>query len=190
MRVVHIIPSAFEYFDDIRSSAFALIAAEGKEGIESEALTIQYGTVTAKERRGVQTTAPKHSFQSLSSSSQAFLKLAEFDIVHIHCPTLGVARQLIAWKKSHPTIPFVITWHRSPRWSDLFSLFIMGYTAWYMRRLFPLASAVVALSSCPYQSFIAKPSPQSFIDLTNSSGQVQLDDAGELYSTLYSTLIY
>lgn len=74
MRVVHIIPSAFDYFDDIRSSAFALIAAEGKQGVESEALTIQYGTVTAKERLETSLKASTHSFQSLSSSAQAFFQ--------------------------------------------------------------------------------------------------------------------
>ncbi|EKD42976.1 MAG: hypothetical protein ACD_72C00515G0006, partial [uncultured bacterium] len=46
MRVLHIIPSAFDYFDDIRSEAFKMIDAEIEMGIDAEAMTLEYGAPT------------------------------------------------------------------------------------------------------------------------------------------------
>ena len=39
MRVAHLIPASFEYFDDIKSEAFALVEAQNDLGMEVEAFT-------------------------------------------------------------------------------------------------------------------------------------------------------
>ena len=49
MKVLHVIPNAFEYFTDIHSEAFKILEAEAEYGVEANAITIGYGGVTRKE---------------------------------------------------------------------------------------------------------------------------------------------
>lgn len=144
MRVIHIIPSAFEYFDDIRSETFKLIDGLYKLGIETEAFTLQYGGPTKKLKEEVKEDSPSvHSYISSTSANGLVESLADFDIVHLHCPFLGAARQILNWKKSYPKTPLVITYHRDVVWTDLFSLFIKLYNHYYLPKLFKVADVVV-----------------------------------------------
>ena len=58
MRVIHIIPSAFEYFDDIRSQAFRLLDGLNKLGVETEAFTLQYGSTNKAQKASIKEAAP------------------------------------------------------------------------------------------------------------------------------------
>jgi hypothetical protein len=144
MRVIHIIPSAFEYFDDIRSEVFKLIEGLYKMGIETEAFTLQYGGPTKTIKDQIKEDSPSvHNYISSTGAAGLVDGLAGFDIVHLHCPLLGAARQVLNWKKTHPRTPLVITYHRDVVWTDLFSLFIKLYNYYYLPKLFKVANIVV-----------------------------------------------
>lgn len=144
MRVIHIIPSAFEYFDDIRSDVFKLIEGLYKMGIETEAFTLQYGGPTKTIKDQIKEDSPSvHNYISSTGATGLVDGLADFDIVHLHCPLLGASRQILNWKKNNPEIPLVITYHRDVVWTDSFSLFIKLYNHYYLPKLFKMADIVV-----------------------------------------------
>ena len=154
MRVIHIIPSAFEYFNDIRSEVFKLIEGLYTMGIETEAFTLQYGGPTKTIKDQIKADSPSvHNYINSTSANGLVESLAEFDIVHLHCPFLGAARQILNWKKSHPKIPLVITYYRDVVWTDLFSLFIKLYNHYYLPKLFKVADIVVCQNLGELASF-------------------------------------
>lgn len=143
MRIIHLIPAAFEYFDDIRDAAFRLAEEERQLGLEVDAFAIQYGSVTQKFSAEVKEQSPSSEYQETVGEVDVIDLLDQYDVVHLHFPMLGVLGRLIKWKKMHPAIPLVVTHHRNVVQTDLFSLFIVWYTMWYRGRLFRLADEVV-----------------------------------------------
>ncbi len=143
MRVIHIIPSAFEYFDDIRSQAFKLLDGLHKLGVENEAFTLQYGSPSQAEKTSVREASPSvHDMVGTFDISSAIKDFADFDIVHLHCPFFGAAGKILRWKKLNSSIPLVITYYRDVRIVDLMSLFISFYNKYYLPKLFRLSDAV------------------------------------------------
>ena len=145
MRVVHIIPSTFEYFDDIRSRAFGILNYQHEHGIEVEAITLQYDNPSRSVRREARESAPSvHSYQGHITISDAFSQLDEFDLVHLHTPFFGAGRRMLRWAKSRQK-PFVITYYRPVIFSDVFSAFVKIYNQYYLPKLFKTADSVVDL---------------------------------------------
>ena len=144
MRVIHIIPSAFEYFGDIRSQAFKLLEGLHKIGVDAEAFTLQYGLTSKALKASVAEDAPSvHAFKGSVGADDLVENLKDFDIVHLHCPFLGAARKIINWKNLHPNIPLVVTYYREVPFEDVFSLFIKLYNFYFLPKLFALSSVVV-----------------------------------------------
>ncbi|TSC84751.1 MAG: Uncharacterized protein G01um101413_135 [Parcubacteria group bacterium Gr01-1014_13] len=143
MRVIHVIPSAFEYFDDIRSRAFKLLDGLHKLGVETEAFTLQYGTPNKAEKSSIKQASPSiHNFIGSFDINSAIENFSDFDIVHLHCPFFGAAGKILRWKKLHPDTPLVLTYYRDVRIVDLMSFFIKLYNGYYLPKFFKLADAV------------------------------------------------
>ncbi|MBI5221390.1 MAG: hypothetical protein HY979_01120, partial [Candidatus Magasanikbacteria bacterium] len=86
MKVLHIIPSAFNYFDDIRAEAFGWLEEENNFGLESEAITLEFGSTTKQEQSEIKVVAPNRQFigqQPISKNSESW---DQFDIINLHCP--------------------------------------------------------------------------------------------------------
>jgi hypothetical protein len=143
MRVIHIIPSAFDYFDDIRSRAFKLLDWLHKLGVEAEAFTLQYGSTNKAEKASIKEASPSvHNYMGNFDINTAIDNFFNFDIVHLHCPFFGAAGKILRWKKLNPDIPLVVTYYREVRMEDLMSLFIRFYNAFYLPKFYKLADAV------------------------------------------------
>jgi hypothetical protein len=142
MRVIHVIPSAFEYFDDIRSQAFKLLDNLHKLGVENEAFTLQYGTPNKAQKSSIEKVSPSiHNFIGDFDINSAIVNFSDFDVVHLHCPFFGAAGKILHWKKLHPDTPLVVTYYRDVKVTDLMSLFIKLYNAYYLPKIFKLADA-------------------------------------------------
>lgn len=142
MKVIHIIPSAFDYFNDIRSQAFKLLDGLHKLDVETEAFTLQYGLSNKAEKKSVKEAAPSvHSHIGDFDINSAIASFSDFDVVHLHCPFFGAAGKILQWKKDNPNTPLVITFYREVRVLDLMSLFIRLYNAYYLPKFFKLADA-------------------------------------------------
>lgn len=143
MRVIHIIPSAFEYFDDIRSQAFKLLDGLHKLGVENEAFTLQYGSTNKAEKASIKAASPSvHNYIGNFDIDSAINNFADFDVVHLHCPFFGAAGKILRWKKLNPNVPLVATFYRQVRVVDLMSLFIKLYNAYYLPKIDRVVEAV------------------------------------------------
>ena len=156
MRVIHIIPSAFDYFDDIRSQAFRLLEELHKLGVESEAFTLQYGSTGKSLKAVVKKVSPSvHDYVGNFDMDSAIASFSDFDIVHLHCPFFGAAGKILRWKKLNPGIPLVITYYRKVRILDLMSLIISFYSAYYLPKIFKLANGISQFNTEESQQSIA-----------------------------------
>lgn len=158
MKVIHVIPAAFEYFDDIKSSAFKLIEKLHTFGIENEAFTLQYGTVSKKVQESAAKTTPSTSYSLIKTENinDAISSFSDFDIIHLHCPFLGAAGKIIKWKIAHPAIPLIVTYYRDVKIIDLLSVFIKFYNAYYLPKIFSLAEFIICDSVQRFNNSLGK----------------------------------
>lgn len=155
MKIIHIIPFAFDYFTDMRDRAMSLVESERNAGVEAEAYTLQYGPVSSHQKQGAAEKAPSLGFLSMNSSAGLVNDLNNYDIVHLHAPFLGMAGHVLKWKRNNPARPFVITYWRDVRISDSLSVFIALYNRYYLPRFFSLSEAVVFHGSASEKSTTA-----------------------------------
>ncbi len=156
MRVIHIIPSAFDYFNDIRAQAFALLESLHRLGVENEAVTLQYGAAGKTLKESVRQSAPSvHSYLGDFDMGSVIKSFADFDIVHLHCPFFGAAGKILRWKKLNPNTPLVITYYRAVRVWDLMSFFIRLCNAYYLPKFYKLAGSVSQFNPEESQQSIA-----------------------------------
>lgn len=142
MRILKIIPAAFDYFDDIRAAAFALTEGLNQVGVEVEALTIQYETPSRRTKETITVAAPSRHYRGTVPLAQVEQNLAQFDVLHVHAPLFGAAGKVLQWKRAFPRLPLVVTVHRRVRTPDFFSLAVMGYNLWYLPKLLTAASLI------------------------------------------------
>ncbi len=142
MKVLHIIPSAFNYFDDIRSDAFKIVEAEGQYGVEADAITLEYGALTKSEKTEIKISAPDKKYigqETIEKNSELW---SEFDIVNLHCPFLGGAKKILDWADKNSDKSLVLTYHHDFETTDFFSWFIKIYNYYYLPRIFKKAKLV------------------------------------------------
>ncbi|OGH88482.1 MAG: hypothetical protein A3J93_04430 [Candidatus Magasanikbacteria bacterium RIFOXYC2_FULL_42_28] len=152
MKLTHIIPSAFEYFDDIRDRAFSWVEALNNLGVEVDVFTLQYGgkpPITVREE--VATVAPSRNYEK-TASVQAMTKIMatkitrkEPEIIHLHTPFLGGGGEIFKFIKSRPNAHLVVTHHRPVKFVDLISVYIYFYNRYYLPEFFTLADAILLI---------------------------------------------
>lgn len=160
MKVVHIIPAAFDYFDDIRAAAFNIVEDQSTLIEQVDAFTLQYGKSTAgkKSEGEIQTTAPSRKFAGNFSGHQLFESLPQYDLIHLHCPFFGAAGKILHWIKKN-NVPLVCTYYRDVGAKDFFSLMIKFYNGYYLPKLFSVADTICY---APY-STTEKPTVNKFL---------------------------
>lgn len=146
MKVLHVIPSAFEYFDDIRVEAFKILDEENNLGVEADAITLEYGAVTKKEEFEVKTIAPAKKYLGQEPVAENIKKWEYYDIINLHCPFLGEAGKILNWVSSNPDKFLVITYHHDFQTPDFFGFLIKMYNYYYLPKLFKIASAVAFIA--------------------------------------------
>lgn len=207
MKVLHIIPAAFDYFDDIKLSAFNLLENQANLGIAAEAFTLQYNRVVPKTKQAeVALSAPSTQYQGTVNIAEAAASFADFDILHLHCPFLGAGGRILKWKIEHPRQPLVATFYRRVNIPDFLSLWIWWYNRYYLPRIFDVCEAVAATSAESFKQnlgarylkdkskFIEIDDTSFFLgeDLTKADNQVKLSPAERMaskYAWLYDKLL-
>jgi len=143
LQVLHIIPSAFNYFDDVKSYAFGVLnEMNAYDDVSATALTLQYGTPTIAEKQAVSAVAPDQEYKGAHPVEEVAKNFSDFDIVHLHAPFLGAAGHILQWKKEFPKIPLVITLYRPVVVVDLIAWGIKWYNNYYLPKLFEVADLV------------------------------------------------
>lgn len=143
LRVLHIIPAAFDYFDDIKDYAFGLVGEMNSyEDITANVLTLQYGTPSPTEKEQVEKLAPKQEYLGSQPLAKAVDDFSLYNIIHLHAPFLGAAKKILQWKIKNPEIPLIITYYHGVEATDLIALGIKWYNSYYLKKLFRAADAV------------------------------------------------
>ena len=129
MKVTHIIPSAFEYFDDIRERTFSWVEELSKLGVDIDVFTLQYERPTPAVKLEISDVAPSRTYShtgSIKTMTETIIKMAppasELEIIHLHTPFLGGAAKIMEFIKSRQSTPLVITHHRPVQLVNLFSV--------------------------------------------------------------------
>jgi len=143
MKILHIIPSAFDYFNDIRYEAFNLLEEEGDLGMESDAITVGYGSVTRKEKKETSAVAPSRRYIGQEDFKKTVKAWDYYDIVNLHCPFFGELGTVLKWSKEHPEKKLIITYHHDFVTPDFFGYFIKIYNYYFLPKLFDIANLVV-----------------------------------------------
>ncbi len=181
MKIIHIVPAAFNYFDDIKHSAFGIIEKLADYGIESKIITLQYGVATKQEKgeiSGPSGPAPSYKYHGLQSLSQAFQTLSEYDIIHLHCPFLGAAGKIISWQKKFPNLPVIITYYREVKLEDFLSVFISLYNTYYLPKIFSQAKVITCFSEQKFK--FRSINRQKVVGLSVEQPQKFMNEQGEL----------
>lgn len=202
MRVVHIVPSAFEYFEDIRTAVFSIVEELDKQGIDSEIITLQYGTPSRSTRQAAERQEMKRSYKGTMPTSELFESLQQCDIVHFHTPILGFLGKFIAWQKTHIEVKVVVSYYRPVVYTDALSWFIAWYNRHYLPKLAAQAKAIIYFTDYGTKSVAVRMADEAFaIDarpfisepLQEKTEMVTLrktHELGEAIIALYSQMLY
>ncbi|MFH1292238.1 MAG: hypothetical protein ABIH87_03500 [bacterium] len=198
MRIAHIVPSTFEYFDDIKMDAFETVEQLSKYGIESIITTLQYSQAKRREKEkisgkagGPAGKAPSYKYQGMQSIIQAIENFSSYDLVHLHCPFLGAGGKILEWKRKNPDTPLAVTYYRPVELVDFLSYFIRLYNSYYLSKIMRLAEVVMFFpQTYPKSRFsfldqkkMVDITPTDHdehsltVDLTNICNKVKLDNA-------------
>lgn len=142
MKVLHVIPNAFDYFKKIHAEAFEILEEESEYGVEADAITIEYGTIKKKQLSEVKEQAPSKRFAGQESVKQNTEAWDYYDIINIHCPFFGEVPEILQWLKKHPEKFLVVTYHYDFQSPDFFGFFIKYYNYFYLPKLFKMAKYV------------------------------------------------
>lgn len=143
LHVLHIIPAAFDYFDDIKKYAFGLVGEMNtNEGVFADVFTLQYGPPTKAEKVEVSTVSPDQEYKGSEPVKEVVEEFVDYNVVHLHAPFFGAAKDIISWKNDNPEVPLVITYYRDVEATDLMALIIKWYNNYYLKKLFRMADVI------------------------------------------------
>lgn len=164
MKVLHIIPSAFNYFDDIRAKAFKLCENLNCNGVATDVIALQYGSQSKSEYELLEGNFPKLQRGESVSYDSASKDFTEYDLLHLHFPILGGVAEILSWKKNNSKGRLVVTYYRPVIFQDIFCLLIIVYCQYYFRKIMAASDVILVLSS------------KSAVHLTNFGDKVKLVD--------------
>ncbi|MDO8626043.1 MAG: glycosyltransferase [Candidatus Magasanikbacteria bacterium] len=149
MKIAHLIPASFEYFEDIKGEAFALVEAQSNLGMEVEAFTLQFGRVSVAALDGAGEGTQRfisRKFSGKMSFSDVLFGLSGFQVVHVHCPFFGGIQKILKWKANNPNIVLVVSFYHLIPVTDLFSYLVRWYNSLVLPKLFRVADLVTTIS--------------------------------------------
>ena len=145
MKILHFVPSAFEYFDEIREGAFKLIDGLDELGFNNYVFTLQYSAVSKRLEKEVKKESKgKLGFEKIHNLEEVEAKMAEADVIHLHAPFLGMGKKLLEFKKKFPQKKFVVTVYEDLPYTDFFTIIIWLYNSWYLKRILNVCDFVCA----------------------------------------------
>lgn len=145
MKILHIIPSAFSYFEVIRKNSFILVDGLNDMGFENYIFTLQYSAVNKRMEKEVkEQTKNKMNFEKIYSENEFEEKMDWADIIHLHAPFLGMGKKILNYKEKNPQKKLVITVNKNLQYVDFFTIIIWLYNKWYLNKLIQKADFVCA----------------------------------------------
>ncbi len=142
MKIIHIIPSAFEYFNSIRTLAFEVVEQQNQIGESVDAITLQYGTTSKRLKKEVKKSSVSRKFLGTMPAGQVIKNLDKYDVVHLHTPFLGGAHDIVKWAKNRRQTLFVITYYYDFKDEDFIGKIIKWYNNYYLPKMFGFSNRI------------------------------------------------
>lgn len=140
MRIAHVVCTYPPYHGGMGNVAYEMVAGLAERGHEAFAITPQY---VSSDRQAQQDTArrlrPRLSFGNAAYLSDVATELDDVDLVHLHYPFFGTATMIRRWKRQHPDIPLVITYHMDNRAAGFKGVLFNLYSRFWMPRILSVA---------------------------------------------------
>lgn len=161
MKVLHVIPAAFHYYDDIQTEAFKLVDAESQMGVEAVAYTIEYQLpvkntpLTEKEKKKDEPLAPIPAifqrralpqYKGRVKQEEIESDIESFDIIHVHVPIFGAIGKVLEWKKRFPKLRIFVSVHRKSIKNDFFTVLFALYNKIMLPKVFAKTECIIAPS--------------------------------------------
>jgi hypothetical protein len=146
MRVVHIVPTAFNYFDDIRNAVFKIVDGLQEKGVSQEIFTLQYSEPEKNNLEEIKKISPKRNYGGARPLAESFEDLASFDLVHFHVPFLGAGKALLMWRQKFKDVPLITSYYRKVLLVDLLSIFISLYNNYFLKKMIPISDMVTTFA--------------------------------------------
>lgn len=174
LKIIHIVPAAFDYFENIKEQALSLAYSQRESGFYVEVSALQYGLNSRKEKEEIKKNFPNMELSGFFNIDEVINNLDNFDIIHIHAPFLGVGK-VWQWLKIHPKAKICLTYYQTIEKNDLFAWFIVLYNAIYLPKFFKRANLIIMDDKEKFiESFGKKYFNQDFpvVDLLEASHEV------------------
>ena len=125
-------------------------------GLDNQVITLQYESTNREQKRQISGRssdserpksrdkgwAPSLNYKGMVNTSSAFDQLPQADIVHLHCPFMGAGHRVLRFLRDNPQIPTIATYYRPVELTDLISVYVSLYNAYYLPKIFRLCKVV------------------------------------------------
>lgn len=175
MKVLHIIPAAFNYYDDIKAAAFGLAETELSMGIAVEAYTMQYQAPSRGDQTETEVVVlpgSSRKYDGTVSLNSIGKEINTFDVVHVHVPILGGLKTVLNWKRANPKLLLLVTVYRESKTPDFFSLILLIYNRIMLAKLFKQADFIGCESLSVIKAFydrMAAPVAERVLEIDTST---------------------
>jgi glycosyltransferase involved in cell wall biosynthesis len=116
MKIAHVVCTYPPYYGGMGNVAYQMAQGLIDRGHDVTTYTPLYDSAPSLEHIShVERLTPRMSFGNAALVPTLYERLSEFDLVHLHYPFFGVALGVDRWKRMHPKIPLVITYHMDAR---------------------------------------------------------------------------
>ncbi len=146
MKIAQIVCAYPPYGGGMGAVAFELTERLIERGHDVTVFTPQRPHPTREEKNHIKRLAPLLRFGNAAYLPQIKKRLEEVDLVHLHYPFFGTAHLVEQWKKKHPQIPLVLTYHMDNRAGGWKGLLFDAYSAWWLPSILRVSDALIASS--------------------------------------------
>lgn len=144
MKIAHVVSTYPPYRGGMGNVAAAMHEELLKRGHDSFVITPQYQTVP--EQKGIIRLRPWFRFRNSAFIPQIGKHLAGRDIIHLHYPFYGGAEAVAWYKKRHPGVKVVVTYHMDTVGKGGLAVFFALYKKFIQSNILRVVDVIMASS--------------------------------------------
>lgn len=147
MKIAHVVSTYPPYKGGMGNVAASFVRGLEKKGHKVVVLTPDYQK--ARERyqfESVTRLKPVFKYGNSAFVPNLYAHLKDVDVIHLHYPFFGGAETVARFKKNHPQIPLVISYHMDVEGAGLLKAFFQIYSKLWMPRILKSADIIIVSS--------------------------------------------
>lgn len=147
MHIGHVVSTYPPYQGGMGNVAFEMVGALVEKGHKITVFTPDYSKAGAQsDEGGVIKIKPLFKYGNAAYIPKLYAHLKNVDIIHLHYPFFGGAETVARFKKNHPGIPLVITYHMDVEGKGLLRWFFRFYNKFLFPKIIKTADTILVSS--------------------------------------------